>query len=324
MPFPAGSYPARVVADGAVAYWRLGETAGTTANDSIGTAHGTISGGVTLGQAGALSDGDKAMLFDGTTGRVIVANGAYATFGTGPFSVEAWIKPTAYVVRYVFDNMNLGGVTKKGIHLYVNDIDLIFRAGNGTAVFAANAPFPQDAGWHHIVGVNAGTLQLYIDGIGTTAPEPVIGDVSSVDPLRIGTHSAAGASDVNSFQGAIDEVAIYKTALTPTQIAAHYAARTFQLPPPVPWAVVGGMAWKTDMDSYNEWVTITPSDTLDLTSGPTAGVLVGGGGDVAAVMQNNRAVTLTGLPAGAWVPIKAKRINATGTTATNLVALYQR
>jgi hypothetical protein len=78
------------------------------------------------------------------------------------------------------------------------------------------------------------------------------------------------------------------------------------------------------MDSYNEWVTITPSDTVDLGSGPTAGVLVGGAGDVAAVMTNNRAVTLTGLPAGAWVPIKAKRINATGTTATNLVALYQR
>src|SRR4030095_2674763 len=56
--YPVGSYPERVALDGAVAYWRLGETSGTTANDSIGTAHGTISGGVTLNQAGALADGN--------------------------------------------------------------------------------------------------------------------------------------------------------------------------------------------------------------------------------------------------------------------------
>jgi hypothetical protein len=92
--------------------------------------------------------------------------------------------------------------------------------------------------------------------------------------------------------------------------------------PTVPWAVVGGMAWKDDMDSYTEWLPLTPSDTADLVRFTDA-ILVGGAGDVAAVMQNNRAVTLTGLPAGAWVPIKARRINATGTTATALVALYQ-
>jgi hypothetical protein len=77
------------------------------------------------------------------------------------------------------------------------------------------------------------------------------------------------------------------------------------------------------MDSYNTWIAITTSDTVDLASGLTDAVLVGGAGDVAAVMQNNRSVTLTGLPAGAWVPIKARRINATGTTATALVALYK-
>jgi hypothetical protein len=78
------------------------------------------------------------------------------------------------------------------------------------------------------------------------------------------------------------------------------------------------------MDSYNDWVAITPSDTIDLASGLTAAVLVGTTGNVAAVMENNRVVIFTGLPAGAWMPIKARRINATGTTATALVALYQR
>jgi len=93
--------------------------------------------------------------------------------------------------------------------------------------------------------------------------------------------------------------------------------------PPIPWAVVSGF-WSKHMDSYTEWIPITASDTVDIASGLTHAVLVGGAGDVTAVMQNNRAVTITGLPAGAWVPIRARRINATGTTATGLVALYSR
>src|SRR5262245_66022564 len=93
--YPAGSYPARVVADGASAYWRLNETSGTTAVDVIGGANGTISGGVTLGQAGALADGDTAMLFDATGEYVSVPNGSYAAIGTGAMTLECWIKSSA-------------------------------------------------------------------------------------------------------------------------------------------------------------------------------------------------------------------------------------
>ena len=73
---------------------------------------------------------------------------------------------------------------------------------------------------------------------------------------------------------------------------------------------------------FNLWGAITPSDTVDLPR-VTGGILVGSTGNVAAVMQNNVAVTFTALTAGTMLPIAAKRINATGTTATGLVALYQ-
>jgi hypothetical protein len=42
------------------------------------------------------------------------------------------------------------------------------------------------------------------------------------------------------FDGSLDEVAIYPTALTPAQIAAHYAAQMWNPIPPIPWAVVCG------------------------------------------------------------------------------------
>jgi hypothetical protein len=327
MPFPAGSYPAKVVADGAVAYWRLGETSGTTANDSIGTAHGTISGGVTLGQAGALADGDKAMAFDGVNDQVLVPTGAYQAWGTGPATIECWVQPIVLSAdAWIFD-AKLDGTGNPGLAFYTNTgtVHLIVRNAAAslpdTRVSAVALVLGQ---WRHLVGTlqrgAPDTITLYVDGVAVgTTPLSVSGvNLSSTDGTSFGAHAGAGGF----YNCLLDECASYKIALTAPQIAAHYAARTYGALPTVPWAVVGGMALKDDMDSYTEWLPITTSDTADLAR-LTDGILVGGAGDVAAVMQNNRAVTLTGLPAGAWVPIKARRINATGTTATSLVALYQ-
>ena len=75
-------------------------------------------------------------------------------------------------------------------------------------------------------------------------------------------------------------------------------------------------------EPFNLWGAITPSDTVDLPR-VTGGILVGSTGNVAAVMQNNVAVTFTALAAGTYLPIAARRVNAAGTTATGLVALYQ-
>jgi len=52
---PPQTYRERVIADGASHYWPLDETTGTTAADVVGGAHGTISGGVTLGVPGAIA-----------------------------------------------------------------------------------------------------------------------------------------------------------------------------------------------------------------------------------------------------------------------------
>lgn len=74
---------------------------------------------------------------------------------------------------------------------------------------------------------------------------------------------------------------------------------------------------------FNKGFAITPSDTVNLRldSRLTDAVNVGAAGTVAAVFQDDSVATLTA-PAGAVLPIAVKRINATGTTATGLVALY--
>ena len=69
----AASYSSTVLADAPVAYWRLGESAGTAMVDSTANANsGTYQGGYTLGQPGAIAgDSDTAVTFGGQNGYAV-------------------------------------------------------------------------------------------------------------------------------------------------------------------------------------------------------------------------------------------------------------
>lgn len=73
---------------------------------------------------------------------------------------------------------------------------------------------------------------------------------------------------------------------------------------------------------YRRGVAITPSDTVNLTN-VTRGVYVGGTGTITYISQAGDTVALLGnIPVGTILRICASRINTTGTSATNLVALW--
>lgn len=69
-------------------------------------------------------------------------------------------------------------------------------------------------------------------------------------------------------------------------------------------------------------VTVTPSDTADLTSVSKA-LYVGVSGDVTVnTLGGATAVTFKAVPAGMILPVRCTRVLATGTTATSIVALF--
>lgn len=72
-------------------------------------------------------------------------------------------------------------------------------------------------------------------------------------------------------------------------------------------------------ESFSQGVAITTSDTVALVS-PCRAVYVGGAGNIRAIMGGVE-VNFIAVPVGTILRIVATRINATGTTATNLVAL---
>ena len=70
------------------------------------------------------------------------------------------------------------------------------------------------------------------------------------------------------------------------------------------------------------YATLTPSDTVDFANGICRAIYVGGGGDVAAVREDGTVVVFSNVQSGAMLPIMARRVNATATTATLMDVLY--
>jgi len=204
----APSYSARVIADGATNYWRLDEASGL-ALDSIGGKHGTVSGGVTRDQPGLVADG-RAVQFDGVATSKIQS--ALAVTLPAACTFEAWVQTTWPDYRPIFTlrpEANFQIATKNAP---TNGVVQVWNGG-----FAFGSKLIADGARHHVVVVFTGTDCLVsVDGaLDTTTP--LVHSLRS-GPARLGHDQA----DAISWLGAMDEVALYATALTPAQILAHY------------------------------------------------------------------------------------------------------
>jgi hypothetical protein len=207
---PMSTYASAVLADGASHHWPLNEPSGTTAVDVIGGKNGTISGGVTLNQAGIA--GGKAMTFNGSTGKIVTA--ASVTLPAAPFTMELWFKTSVVAQRIAFSTA-VTGYTGLRLLLGVDSTGLLFLYGSYAQL---GQHVITDGRWHHAVAVigTASLATLFVDGVGEVPqgfPPP-----TSVGPVSIGWDDFTSAF----WNGSIDEVAIYPLALTPAQILAHY------------------------------------------------------------------------------------------------------
>lgn len=72
--------------------------------------------------------------------------------------------------------------------------------------------------------------------------------------------------------------------------------------------------------SATSWAGVTASDTAVLRPYPVA-LFVGGAGDVAVKGADGVLATFT-VPAGVTLSIQPRQVLSTGTTATNIIALF--
>src|SRR6185503_9243645 len=210
-----------VLADHPAGYWRLGEPEGaTTAADAVGTHSGTYRD-VTLDAAGAVP-GDSAASFAGAAAVSFPAGGAFDL--PGALSLEAWIKPSvAGQYGGVFEKTIGGGVNTQYL-LLVEAGRIEWRgrvAGGGYTTVIG--PVLTVGSWSHVVGSYDGaTLRLYVNG--AAAGTATVGTLATGSgPAFLGHLGAEGGNpSIYPFSGAIDEVAVYGSALPAARVLAHF------------------------------------------------------------------------------------------------------
>jgi hypothetical protein len=236
----AGSgYRAAVLADSPVAYYRLDDRSATIADASGHGSAAAWDGGVQLGAAGLVSgDSDTALGLDGATGFVALPP---AVFGSYPRSgsttsytltFESWFRTTT-------GGVILGQTSGAGPPavptgyvpaLYVDTTGALRESLFWEPAHQNVAAGPYNDGRpHHVVAVYAsGVDTLYVDGQAiASSVQPENGYSNGYDYL-LGTGYTGGWTNTNgawySFAGALDEVAIYQSALPASRIQAHFAA----------------------------------------------------------------------------------------------------
>jgi|tagenome__1003787_1003787.scaffolds.fasta_scaffold20939752_2 hypothetical protein len=207
---------------GLAAYWRLGEASGTTAADAVSAWPGTYVA-ATLAAEGALSDDtDTAARFTGA-GYVSAGNGPAIA---GPLTVEAWVSTDANRLGYLVSD---GTSSTSGYHLWLasNGAPTFTIRMTGGTVEIAGAPLSV-RDWHHLAAtVSATAVTLYADGV-AVATKPALGvPRASGSTLYLGRYSGGS----RNYAGRLDEVALYRAALDPATVAAHYALGADTRPP---------------------------------------------------------------------------------------------
>lgn len=237
--YPFGDYPQAVLASKPVAYWRLNEFDGPSAADASGDKNdGIFEPGVVFYLEGPASQtgGDtkwinRAPQWAGGRMR------AYLAGLTDKYAVEMWFsnylptdarKVTGHLfaremTETVRDRKEIAGdrvgIAGKGAEAG----KLFFSNGDsGKQIIFGKTAIPLKT-WNHLVMVRDGNnINIYLNG----AP---VAEITGQAPVKFNPQSPelfiGGTNDpAETFEGRIDEVAIYNRALSADEIAGHYRA----------------------------------------------------------------------------------------------------
>jgi YD repeat-containing protein len=210
------------------AYWRLAETTGTTANDeTTNNLDGTYENTPTLGTAGLLAgDSNRAVdLVRSSSERVTVADNTL--LDPTNLTLEAWVRPDSSLsfgqVRTIFAKTNSNGndfsysLDYRRSGFTTNQLVFSVTTSSNTD-YTVTQTLNSGTKYHIAATYNGSTMRIYVNGVQVGSGQSKTGNLrNSAQPLRIGAFWSQDYWD-----GAIDEAAVYSTALSAAQIQSHY------------------------------------------------------------------------------------------------------
>lgn len=227
-------YAAQVLADNPSGYWRLGDLDGTQMRARVGL-HGTYVNGPTLQTTGPLAgDTNGAVTFAAASSEYawVPADSAWDVGATQALTLACWVKLAAAPAsnRFVLVERNDGtGYYRLAIDTSGRVTFHLHGATGGEAGGHAIGNICNNA-WHHVVVVRdvaTATLRLYVDAMLRGAyADTTTGTICATQPLWVAAHGTSAVVD-QYLTGALDEMALFRTALPAARIEAHYQAGRF-------------------------------------------------------------------------------------------------
>ena len=224
--------PSNVSQTNLMGWWPLAEGAGTLCYDGSGNGQtGTITNGEDdewlTGQTGApqLVEGyNRPMLFPGATSDyVAVGNSSSFCFGTGNFSFGAWVNTSDSAFQMVFDAID---PTYKGWQFAISNLTPKMRLWVSTGSANVNLDASMnvcDGKWHHVgftVGVaSPQDVTIYVDG-SSVASYNGWSNLNMVGGTYASWIGGQSSGPNYPFKGLINEVVLYDTLLSSSEMAA--------------------------------------------------------------------------------------------------------
>jgi hypothetical protein len=298
------TYDPVVDADSPTSHWKLGDTA--SAVDRKGVADlPAVSGGLAV-VAGITANAGPSLANQavGTVNARFLNSGTGGTPYEGPYTMEAWVKPTADFNGAIFvrGGATYLGLTQDGRGTFVG-ADFSFENSAGTQTRRVST-INVGSVYHLVITHDGSTVVMYVNGAEVNRVTGVSGNRS----IPTSIPNIVGASAGVWPRAVVDEVAWYSGALSAASVLAHYQAGTTTNPP---------------IDVATRVVTRarTASDSLGTTDS-AAGINLGGG-----LQSRTGTDSLATTDAAVRAPLVVARIaaDALGTTdvATRAAFLFR-
>lgn len=210
---------------GPLGYWRLNEAAGPTAVDSAGTNNGTFVGSLTVNQAGprppavpSLESNNTAYKFNGAGSRVTIPA---LNLNSNTVTISAWVKRNGNAASFSGIVFSRAGSTVAGL-TFGNSNELRYTWNDSGSTYNWNSGLiPPDGQWTFVaLVIEPSQARIYMDsGAGLVyATNGISHAIEEFNGLTCIGQDTSGSS--RTFNGMIDEVALFNRSLSAAEIAA--------------------------------------------------------------------------------------------------------
>ncbi|OQB02700.1 MAG: hypothetical protein BWY21_02222 [Parcubacteria group bacterium ADurb.Bin216] len=211
---------------GLVSHWKFDEGTGTTAYDSAGTNHGTLTNGPTWKTSSDCISGG-CLQFDGSNDYVNTGNFS-SVFGINDITWSLWVKPlrNATNTTHTYDFDTIIGKHASGYsgdltigYIQNNILRVYYETPSGSGNVDSSTPLPINQWTHVVVTTNSSGIKLYINGILNNtknyATHFIMGDIGIGDAMPTNVWTSY-------YNGLVDEVRFYNHTINQEQVASLF------------------------------------------------------------------------------------------------------